>query len=166
MDEIIIQKHNFDIAKNKIREFINNLPANPNFDMVKVDGGLFNWGKHKVTGEEMNQFIGEVQSRIISVNNALRDISKEFQDIYNAFDSLDNEYIQGILVSVRAAKKASDEALSAQNDIKDTIGTLQKVVMANKGIKENKKLKTMFWITCGSVTLSVVCLVLCILMLL
>ena len=114
MDRSLIKKHNFDKAKTHIQSFSNKLPSNPAFERVEVDGGLFGWGDHKVTGSEMNNFIGKVQDRLISVNDSLRKIVKEFREVYSAFDSLDTEYISGILSSVEAAEKASGEALTAQ----------------------------------------------------
>ena len=110
MDKSLIKKHNFEEAKNKIRVFSNNLPTYPHFDRVEESGGLFNWGNHNVTGKEMNSFVSNVQDRLISVNSTLRSIVSEFRVIYNALDSLDKEYIDGILVSVEAAEKARKAA--------------------------------------------------------
>lgn len=128
MDKSIIKKHNFEEAKNKIRVFSNNLPTYPHFDRVEERGGLFNRGNHNVTGKEMNTFVCKVQDRFISVNSTLRSVVSEFKEIYKALDFLDKEYIDGILVSVEAAEKASRQALDAQNDILDTIEVLQQTV--------------------------------------
>lgn len=128
MDKSLIKKHNFEEAKNKIRVFSNNLPTYPHFDKVEESGGLFNWGNHNVTGKEMNTFVSKVQDRFISVNSSLRSVVSEFREIYKALDFLDKEYIDGILVSVEAAEKASQQALEAQSDIFMTIEVLQQTV--------------------------------------
>ncbi|MBR1688847.1 MAG: hypothetical protein IJ710_10045 [Prevotella sp.] len=142
MDRSLIKKHNFDKAKAHIQSFSNKLPSNPAFERVEVDGGLFGWGDHKVTGSEMNNFIGKVQDRLISVNDSLRKIVKEFREVYSAFDSLDTEYISGILSSVEAAEKASGEALTAQKDINRTIEGLVKTASIVTVLKEDvEKLK-------------------------
>ena len=100
-----------------------------------MDGGLFGWGDHKVTGSEMNNFIGVVQDKLISVNSSLRNIISEFKEVYNAFDILDKEYINGILGSVESAENASMQALKAQDDIKTTVDNLKKTVVGLVSLK-------------------------------
>ena len=129
MSKALIKKHNFEIAKREIERFSRNLPSNPSFERVEVDGGLFGWGDHKVTGTEMNQFIEIVQNKLISVNTSLRSIIGEFKQVYNAFDFLDGEYINGIIGSVECAEEASKQALTAQDDIKTTVENLKKTVI-------------------------------------
>lgn len=137
MDKSLIKKHNFEEAKNKIRVFSNNLPTYPYFDKVEESGGLFNWGNHNVTGKEMNNFVSRVQDRFISVNSSLRSVVSEFREIYKALDFLDKEYIEGILVSVEAAEKASQQARDAQSDICETIEVLQQTVEKLKEFKSS-----------------------------
>ena len=137
MDNSLIRKHNFDEAKNKIQRFSNNIPGYVYFDKVDVDGGLFGWGDHKVTGTEMNRFIGKVQDRLVSVNTRLRSIIEEFREVYNALDYLDKDYIQGIIASVEASEKATEEALKAQEDIRRTIDGLRQTVNALYNLKED-----------------------------
>ncbi|NDV63803.1 hypothetical protein [Bacteroides sp. 224] len=135
MSKALIQKHNFEIAKGNIEKFSKNLPSNPSFNRVEVDGGLFGWGDHKVTGSEMNKFIGIVQDKLISVNSSLRAIMGEFKEVYNAFDFLDGEYISGIIGSVESAEEASKQALKAQEDIKNTVENLKKTVVGLMDLK-------------------------------
>ena len=136
MSKTLIKKHNFEIAKREIERFSRNLPSNPSFERVEVDGGLFGWGDHKVTGTEMNQFIGVVQNKLISVNTSLRSIIGEFKQVYNAFDFLDGEYINGIIGSVECAEEASKQALTAQADIKTTVENLKKTVIGLVDLKK------------------------------
>ena len=77
----------------------------------------------------MNQFIEIVQNKLISVNTSLRSIIGEFKQVYNAFDFLDGEYINGIIGSVECAEEASKQALTAQADIKTTVENLKKTVI-------------------------------------
>ena len=136
MSKTLIKKHNFEIAKREIERFSRNLPSNPSFERVEVDGGLFGWGDHKVTGTEMNQFIEVVQNKLISVNTSLRSIIGEFKQVYNAFDFLDGEYINGIIGSVECAEEASKQALTAQADIKTTVENLKKTVIGLVDLKK------------------------------
>ena len=88
MDKALIKRHNFEVSKKNIETFSKKLPSTPAFDRVEVDGGLFGWGDHKVTGTEMNNFIGKVQDKLISVNSSLKSIISEFREVYKAFDYL------------------------------------------------------------------------------
>ena len=137
MDKTLIKRHNFEVSKENIETFSKNLPSNPAFDIVEVDGGLFGWGDHKVTGTEMNNFIGKVQDKLISVNSYLRSIISEFEEVYKAFDYLDGEYINGIIGSIESAEEASKQALKAQSDIQNTVENLKKTVLGLVNLKNS-----------------------------
>ena len=139
MDKALIKRHNFEVSKKKIETFSNNLPSNPAFDRVEVDGGLFGLGDHKVTGNEMNNFIGKVQYKLIAVNTSLRSIISEFREVYEAFDYLDREYIDGIIGSIESAEEASKQALKAQSDIQKTVENLKKTVLGLDNLKNSVK---------------------------
>ena len=121
MTNIVIKKHNFDKAKNNIKQFSLTKPDQLAVKKVDVNGGLFNWFDHKVTGAELNSLTNQIQDYLIKFNNLNSKFIKEFGEVYNALEALDNEYIQGILISVKAAEQASMEAKEAQKDIKRTI---------------------------------------------
>lgn len=149
MNKVPIKKHHFEKAKGNIERFSRNLPSNPSFDRVEVEGGLFGLGDHKVTGSEMNKFIGKVQDKLISINTSLRSVISQFKEVYNAFDFLDGEYISGIISSVESAEEASKQALSAQADIKATVENLKKTVVKLGSLKNTvecleKKIDTLF----------------------
>lgn len=129
MENVKINRHNFENAKREIKDFSEKLPSNPYFERVQTDVflGLFD---HNVTGEELNEFIGRVQNHFISTYEVLRKTVKEFKSIYNALDSLDNDYIKGILISLDTATEASQQALDNQRDINRTIEALKKSVEA------------------------------------
>ena len=137
MDKALIKRHNFEVSKKNIETFSNSLPSNPAFDRVEVDGGLFGWGDHKVTGTEMNKFIDKVQDKLISVNESLTSIISEFREVYKAFDYLDGEYIKGIIGSIESAEEASKQALKAQSDIQNTVENLKKTVLGLVNLKNS-----------------------------
>ena len=143
MGEIVVNTHNFDNAKREIQAFSNNLPAAPEFQKVKTSAGVFGWRSHKVTGEELNEIVADIQRTFVQSNNITRNIVKEFSEIYKAFESLDKDYIQGILISLKGAehasieaKDASLEARNAQKDITRTIDALSTTVKMLKEFKE------------------------------
>lgn len=85
----------------------------------------------------MNNFIGKVQDKLISVNSSLRSIISEFREVYEAFDYLDGEYINGIIGSIESAEEASKQALKAQSDIQNTVENLKKTVLGLVNLKNS-----------------------------
>lgn len=130
-----IKTHNFDKAKNKIKKFSGDLPQTLNFNRFEEEGRFWELGGHKVTGEEVNKFLVEVQGEFINNNNTIKGIIKEFEEVYDAFEALDEDYIQYILLNLKAVQKVSQDAKtlstkveSAQKDINITIEALQETV--------------------------------------
>lgn len=137
MTNIVIKKHNFDKAKNNIKQFALTKPDQLALEKVDVSGGLFNWFDHKVTGAELNSLTNQIQDYLIKFNNLNSKFIKEFGEVYNALDALDKEYINGILSSVKAAEQASMEAKDAQKDIKKTIEVQKKTLKVLENFKNN-----------------------------
>lgn len=149
MDNNFDKKHTFEIAKSKIKDLSNQLPTETSLPKFPIDGGLFGFFDHKVTGGEMNDFVKDVQSSFMQVNKTTIETYKIFGEIYNAFESLDKEFIHGILTGVKAAevasnqaKEASKQALDAasradvvQGDIKRTLDALEITVSVLKEFK-------------------------------
>lgn len=55
MDELAIKRHNFEQAKNRLKEFSEKTEAELKIKEVKEDGGFLGLGDHKVTGSEFNK---------------------------------------------------------------------------------------------------------------
>ena len=140
MDKSSIKKYNFENAKNQIKRFSEELPSAPTIDKVEVDGGLFGWGDHKVTGSEFNNRIGKVQTGFIDINQSLRTVIKEFGAVYNTLDVLDKEYISGIVNTMEDLEKNCKEVENAQSDIKDTQSDLKRTQIDLQKNVENLKL--------------------------
>lgn len=128
MNELVIKRTGFDQGLQNIQEFAKNLPTDHSFDRVEVDGTLLKFTNHQVTGAEMNHFIEKVQERLISVNTTFHSIIKEFTQIYQVFDSLDKEYVAGILQSLEEAHKACRAAQMISDENSRTLESLQKTV--------------------------------------
>ena len=153
MDNIKAPK--FNNAKEQLKVLSNNVPKEVTFARVDTKGTIIPWNSHNVTGEEVNRLILNIEKSLIDVNNNITPLYGEFIKVYNTFDELDKEYIQGILGAVRSAniaskqaKDASDKALralgkaeNAQNDIKETLEALQITVTALKKFKESTTAK-------------------------
>ena len=126
---IVIEKTNFDKQKEKIREFAQQKSLNPEFDRYETNDGLFGWFDHNITGKEMNEFVETLQKYIAGNNEYNKKLTKEFGQVYETFDALDNEYIQGILANIKATEKVSKEN-------SETIKALQETIKKLKAIKE------------------------------
>lgn len=127
-----IEKTNFDKQKKQLKEFSSQTTLNPEFETYKTNDGLFGWFDHAITGNEMNEFVKKLQKYISENNDAIKKLIKEFGEVYETFDTLDNEYIKGILLSIKATEKVS-------NDNAETIEALQKTVQKLKEIKEENE---------------------------
>lgn len=132
MDKLVVAKHNFEIAKERIGNF--KLLENNVVERVK-EKEFFGLFEHNVTGQEMNNVVVKIQKEFVLVNNSIKSIVDEFKDIYETFDVLDREYINGIIEALGKAGKAIE-----QN--KETIENLEAMVMHQLNIEQDvKKLK-------------------------
>lgn len=141
MSDIQINRHNFEIAKNRIQELSNKIPKKAELPQLKTS---YLWGliDKVVTGAEMNEITKAINSSFVDYNDQILNIKKEFSEVYKAFEALENEYIQGLIVAVdqaskasKKAKEASEKAISAQSDIDKTIKALVITVSKLKEIE-------------------------------
>lgn len=145
-----IHKEKFELALKKLDDLSKKGNFNIKYEKFKTDGGLFGWGNHKVTGEEINtNLVGPLQENLKSIQDNIKNLYETSQEIYKTFDALDKEYISGILASVGMANETSNQALAASmeakeanrkaeianNDIKRTIEALKQTVNAVKNLK-------------------------------
>ncbi len=148
-----IQTHNFEKAKNGLRKFSEKIPSSTDFPTVTPNTffGLLN---RNVTGSELNKVTKEVQKCIAATNVKLIGVIKEFEQVYQTFEALDKDYIQGLIAGIKAAEAASNQAMKAAtkafeaveeskkntNDIECLIETqsiiIDKLVMFKKRIED------------------------------
>lgn len=153
----IIKSHKFEVAKNNIHSLSKAVP-NVSLQKFPTEGSIFRWNNHNITGVEVNELlVSPLQSTLIAQNSTIKSLFKIADEVYKALESLDKEYIQGIVVAVKSAEKASDQAkiassqaleasreafdastkaTIAQAEIKRTIEALQTTVGILKGFKE------------------------------
>jgi len=129
MDQLAIQKHDFNHAKNQLKQFSEKIPPSIDLQAVASKGGLFNWFDSKVTGNELNQLTTQIQKHLITLSNLHIESIKEFGQVYHALEALDKDYIQAIILSIKAAEKASSQAkesaVEAQKNSLDIAKTIQ-----------------------------------------
>lgn len=135
-----ISKHNFDKYKNDLKKFSEQ--ENSDFQISRVDTSKLMFFDHKVTGEELNRITRQVGNHLIDLNKRQIEITKEFRVIYDAFESLDKDYISGIIASLKSAEKAYDETQKAQKDIQRTMYVQEKIIEGLENFKNRLDSKT------------------------
>lgn len=117
MNEIAIKQHSFEIAKNRLKEFSENTENKLTLDPVDTDG-FFPFSDHRVTGQELNDKLVDIQKHFTTINETNNKIIKEFREVYNALDVLDKDYITSIVANVKAIEKTSNDVRIQQNILK------------------------------------------------
>ena len=121
MGELTIKEHDFKNAIRRIKEFSQSSEEEMSLPTVETDGGFLWLGDHKVTGEEFNDRLAIIQELFIEVNDGLIRTGREFGEVYNALQALDKDYIQAILISMKAIEKTSERIEKTQGDIKNIV---------------------------------------------
>lgn len=140
LNSINISKHNFDKYKNDLKKFSEQ--ENSDFQISTVDTSTLMFFDHKVTGKELNRITSQVVNHLIDLNKRQIEITKEFRVIYDAFESLDKDYISGIIASLKSAEKAYDETQKAQKDIQRTMYVQEKIIEGLENFKNRLDSKT------------------------
>lgn len=117
MNEIAIKKHSFEIAKNRLKDFSEKTETKLELDSVDTDGFL-PFSDHRVTGQEFNTRLINIQEHFATINDTNNKIIKEFREVYNALDVLDKDYITSIVANVKAIEKTSNDVRIQQNILK------------------------------------------------
>ncbi|CAM4168231.1 hypothetical protein [Bacillus manliponensis] len=133
----------FNKKKNELKAFSEKLPKEAELPSVPVTGGLFGWFNYDVTGSDLNRLTESIQDKMIEQNKVLVRTIQEFNTIYDTFSALDKEYIQGILISLKAAEEANVKALKGiegvetnQDEIKQIINQQKQVIQVLQNFKE------------------------------
>ena len=117
MNEIAIKQHSFEIAKNRLKEFSEKTETKLELKGVDTDG-FFPFSDHRVTGQELNTRLANIQNHFATINDTSNKIIKEFREVYNALDVLDKDYITSIIANVKAIEKTSNDVRVQQNILK------------------------------------------------
>ena len=117
MNEIAIKQHSFEIAKNRLKEFSEKTETKLTLDTVDTDG-FFPFSDHRVTGQELNTRLANIQDHFATINETNNKIIREFREVYNALDVLDKDYITSIIANVKAIEKTSNDVRIQQNILK------------------------------------------------
>ena len=132
MKELTIQSHKFNKAKKQLKEFSEKIPSSVDLQTVATHGGLFDWFERNVKGEELNELMGQIQTYLITINDRQKESIKEFGQVYQALEALDKDYIRYILISIKAAEKASAQAQKSADEAKKNSIDIEKSIEVQK----------------------------------
>lgn len=136
MANLAIRTHDFELAKEGLREFSQTNEKDLRIDTVGVSGGLFGLGDHKVTGYEFNNRMSTIQTHLITLNDTNIKTIKEFGKVYNALEALDKDYIQAILAMVEDIRVANEGLTSAHEKIQIMVEDHRKTIEVLKKFKQ------------------------------
>lgn len=141
MANIVIKEHDFQKSKNSIKKFSNDIPKEVELDEVRSKKGFKefllsdNSKGHKVTGEEFNDRLDQIRNNFISANETQIKMIKQFGEVYNALEALDKDYIQAILISIKATEKTSEAIKNTQDRIEIIVNDQIKTIEVLKKFK-------------------------------
>ena len=136
--EINIRKHDFDEAKEHLKEFAEQSQDELYFDKVRTHEDFFGFefAEHGVTGKEFNTLVEQTQNYISKFYDNQQTFIEEFGQVYKALEALDKDYIQAILSSVAAIEHTNKKILKEQARIDKTIEKQKLTLEALKQFKE------------------------------
>ncbi len=144
-------KHNNDFQKqqDKLKEFSREIPATTTLPTATNAAGWLPrfFGSDKATSADVNKLAEAIQEGMIRQNQQIIEIIKEFEVVYNTFNSLDKEYLKGILTSYNEAAEAHNKANQSirrlnkqQQDIKNQQQDIKNQQHAIKDIVDELKM--------------------------
>lgn len=147
MSDLVIKTHGFEVAKQGLKEFSEQTTTDLDLRKVDTSKGVGEWigewlkgsgigTDHKVTGEELNSLTSQIQKHLIDINNLHRRLINEFGQVYNALEALDKDYIQAILISIKATERTSESIQVTQEQIKKIVEDQKKTLEVLKKFKQ------------------------------
>ena len=147
MGELTIQYHDFENAKKEIKNFAEQTITDVDINRVAESKGKLEFfgdffcGRgigldHKVTGGELNELTSQIQTHLISINNTQIKLIREFSQVYLALEALDKDYIQAILISIKAIEETSQGNKKTQDQIKQIVENKIKTLEELKKFKQ------------------------------
>lgn len=133
--EFTSQAERFKKSKKDIDKFAKSVPNQSELPMLPEKKlKILN---AKVKAEDVNNITKKVQDSLKVNNNHLIKIYEIFTSIYNAFDSLDKDYMQRILLNTEAAKEANKKAVRGLEENQKLIESQKMVIEVLKKHKDD-----------------------------
>jgi len=136
--EINISKHDFDEAKEHLKEFAEQSQNELYFDTVRTHEDFFGFefAEHGVTGKEFNTLVEQTQNYISKFYDNQQKLIEEFGQVYKALEALDKGHIQAILSNIAAIEHINKKIQKEQARIDKTIEKQKVSLVSLKQFKE------------------------------
>ena len=136
--EVNISQHDFDEAKEHLKEFAEQSQDELYFDTVRTHEDFFGFefAEHGVTGKEFNTLVEQTQNYISKFYDNQQTLIEEFGQVYKALEALDKAYIQAIICNVAAIELNNKKILKEQARIDKTIEKQTSTLQVLKQFKE------------------------------
>ena len=149
MGELVIKNHDFENAKKELKKFSEQIITELDIKRVDDSKDLEEFLKdlfcgrgiglnHKVSGKELNELTSEINLHLIDIKNTQIKLIREFGQVYSALEALDKDYIQAILISIKATEETSQGIKEKQRQIDKIVENQRKT------LEELKKFKLKF----------------------
>ena len=116
MNELGIRGENLQLAMERIKEFSEKGSKKIAINKVRTEGDFFGLGNHKVTGEEFNERLMEIQQHISSQNESYDISMYAIAECYKALVAVKEDYLNRIMCNLAAIKKTNNDL--REQDIK------------------------------------------------
>lgn len=128
MNEIVPKRDRFEKELKEIERLQDKNDKPINLMNFETQSGLLGLMQKKVTGAEMNEYSVYLGQTLSEFNKKINKFYLQFKGVYRALESLDKEYLAGIVGAYNEAVEAFKKAEKAQKDIDRTIDSLKSAV--------------------------------------
>ena len=137
--EFTSQAELFKKSKKDIDKFAKSVPKKSELPMLAEKEKFLKFFEHdtKVKAKAINEITKNVQKSLEANKNHIIKIYKEFTSIYKAFDSLDKDYMQRILLNTEAAKEANKKAVRGLEENQKLMKSQKMVIEVLKKHKDD-----------------------------
>lgn len=131
-----VARHSFDQQKEELRKFSETSENHFVFRNLDIRGGLFGMVKYKVTGEDFNEFTRKMSDVMIKNQQNINYLTAGFGTVYKTIETLDSDYIAGIVQNVEQIKEVSDRAENAAESASQAVQDIGKTVKSLMKLKD------------------------------
>ncbi len=128
MNEIVPKKDKFEKELSEIERLQDKNDRPIRLKSFETQSGLLNLFQKKITGAEMNEYSVYLGETLNEFNEKINKFYLQFKGVYGALESLDKEYLAGIVGAYNEAVQAFKKAEKAQADVDKTLDYLKLAV--------------------------------------
>lgn len=142
MEEFTGKEYDFNDELKRLKELTEEIPKNIEIPSVQERYGCWNLFEHNVKGNEFNVTMNIIKDKLIESNNREIKNINSLKQVYKVIEAVDKDLVKGIMLSVKAAEKASAQAKhSAFKAEKNSLDISKTIEVQSQTIKVLKEFK-------------------------